>query len=100
MLAEPSSPQCFGGSESPCLISRPNSEGGTQGPALEALLKYDWENRWLNGPEYGHLLLHAEEYLRASIFHRFAPKTHPVSTYSDPQSELPLRAFRRPDLSG
>ena len=49
-------------------------------------IKFDWDNRWLNGEEYHHILTRAEEYLQASIIQKYPPKTHPGSTYSDPQS--------------
>ena len=99
MLAEPLNPQGMGGCVLRPVTGLPITEDGPQSASSEVLRKFDWESRWLNGAEYGHILLHAEEYLRASIMRRYAPKTHPLSTYADPQSELKRPSHRRVNVS-
>jgi len=50
----------------------------------ETPIKFDWENRWLKGEEYAHLLNHRRAYERAFGMIEFTPKTHPESIYNDP----------------
>jgi hypothetical protein len=62
--------------------------GGEEGISEEQSLaiKYDWENKWLKGDEYHHILIHADIYMKALKFEKYPPKTHPVTTYASPIS--------------
>lgn len=51
------------------------------------ITKFDWKNRWLNGEEYFHILTNADLYANAFSFSKYPPKTHPSSTYSNPESK-------------
>jgi hypothetical protein len=51
-------------------------------------VKFDWNNRWLNGEEYSHILANAELYMAAYSFRKYPQKTHPPSTYLNPESNL------------
>lgn len=52
------------------------------------VVKYNWENKWLKGDEYYHILTHAELYIKTFNFGKYPPKTHPPTTYSNPISTL------------
>jgi hypothetical protein len=49
-------------------------------------IRFDWENRWLKGEEYAHILERMENYCEAFSLKRFEPKTHPQSIYTAPES--------------
>lgn len=51
-------------------------------------VKFDWNNRWLNGEEYSHILLNAELYMTVHSFQKYPQKTHPQSTYLNPESNF------------
>jgi len=53
------------------------------------LILYDWKNKWLKGEEYYHILTHADLYCSALSFKKYAPKTHPPSTYTAPLGTTP-----------
>lgn len=53
-----------------------------------SLAKFDWKNRWLNGEEYYQILTNAELYASAFSFSKYPQKTHPSSTYTNPESTL------------
>jgi len=38
---------------------------------------FDWENRWLKGEEYAHILERMDRYCDTFNLSRFEPKTHP-----------------------
>jgi len=48
---------------------------------------FDWKNRWLKGEEYYYILTHADLYSSLFSFSIYPPKTHPQSTYLNPQSK-------------
>jgi len=48
--------------------------------------KYNWENKWLKGDEYYHILTHADQYIKTLNFGKYPPKTHPPTTYTSPIS--------------
>ena len=50
------------------------------------LVKFDWNNRWLNGEEYSYILSHAELYMASYSLQKYPQKTHPQSTYTNPES--------------
>ena len=49
-------------------------------------IRFDWENRWLKGEEYAHILERMDRYCEAFSLKRFEPKTHPQSIYNAPES--------------
>jgi len=61
-------------------------------------IKYDWENKWLKGDEYHHILTHADLYMKALKFEKYPPKTHPATTYASPISILMVNYFRRKSI--
>jgi hypothetical protein len=50
-------------------------------------IKFDWGNKWLKGEEYSHILRNADLYTSVYNFKRYPCKTHPKSTYLEPQSK-------------
>ena|SRR3569833_1485862 len=50
-------------------------------------IKFDWQNKWLKGEEYAHILHHMEEYCRVFSLQKFLPKNHPECIYVEPQSK-------------
>lgn len=60
--------------------------GQGKNSVAECAIKYDWENRWLNGPEYAYILSHAELYSATYSFPICLARTHPKSTYNNPKS--------------
>jgi len=57
---------------------------------LSQAIKYDWENRWLKGDEYYHILVHADLYIKSFKFAKYPPKVHPIETYTEPKSSITL----------
>ena len=51
-----------------------------------SLVKFDWENKWLKGEEYAHILKNSDNYTKAYNFKCFPSKTHPKSIYLSPIS--------------
>ncbi len=56
-------------------------------------IAFDWQNRWLRGDEYYHILSNAELYAATFDFRKFTPKTHPPSTYTAPEGLSPNKAI-------
>ena len=50
-------------------------------------LRFDWENKWLRGDQYAHMLNHLEEYGRHFGMPKLAEKQHPENIYLEPQSK-------------
>jgi hypothetical protein len=50
-------------------------------------IRFDWDNRWLRGEEYAHILNNIESYSKSYGLKCFEQKTHPESIYTDPQSK-------------
>jgi len=48
------------------------------------IIKFDWENKWLNGEEYKYMLTHADLYSKAFNLKTYPHKTHPSTTYTEP----------------
>lgn len=49
-------------------------------------IQFDWDNKWLKGDEYYHILTNAELYIKIFNFGKYPMKTHPSTTYSNPTS--------------
>ena len=55
------------------------------------IIKFDWENKWLKGEEYAHILKNSENYTKTYNFKCFPSKTHPKSIYLSPISIFLIR---------
>lgn len=44
-------------------------------------MHFDWENRWLKGHEYAHMLKNVERYSQKFGIQKYPPKTHPPEIY-------------------
>lgn len=51
-------------------------------------IQFDWQNRWLKGEEYAHILTRMEKYSETFDLMKFTQKTHPESIYIHPESNL------------
>ena len=51
-------------------------------------LRFDWENKWLRGDQYAHMLNHIDEYKEHFGMPKLAEKQHPENIYLEPQSKL------------
>ena len=54
----------------------------------EKPLRFDWENKWLRGDQYAHMLNHIDGYRAAFGMHKMAEKQHPENIYLEPESKL------------
>ena len=50
-------------------------------------LRFDWENKWLRGDQYAHMLNHIDAYKEAFGMEKLAEKQHPENIYLEPQSK-------------
>jgi len=57
-----------------------------------SVIKFDWENKWLKGCEYYHILTNADLYINLYNFEKYEIKTHPDAIYSNPISNIDTRA--------
>ncbi len=64
-----------------------------------ALIKFDWEHRWLKGEEYAHILNNMDSYCQNYQMLKFEQKTHPESIYTDPESKFFLFWILKRNLS-
>jgi len=51
-------------------------------------LKYDWENKWLKGEEYAHMLNNLDAYCKSFNLDKLSTKTHPPSIYTEPKNGM------------
>ena len=56
-------------------------------------LRFDWENKWLRGDQYAHMLNNIDDYGQAFGMPKLAEKQHPENIYLEPQSKLLTPAF-------
>jgi hypothetical protein len=56
-------------------------------------LRFDWENKWLRGDQYAHMLNNIDGYGQAFGMPKLAEKQHPENIYLEPQSKLLTPAF-------
>jgi len=64
-------------------------------------LRFDWENKWLRGDQYAHMLNNIDLYRDVFGMHKLAEKQHPENIYLEPLSKLLARFsqyFYLPDL--
>lgn len=52
-------------------------------------LRFDWENKWLRGDQYAHMLNNIDAYREAFGMHKMAEKQHPENIYLEPLSKSP-----------
>ena len=50
-------------------------------------LRFDWENRWLSGDQYAHMLNNIDVYQEYFNMPKLAEKQHPENIYLEPQSK-------------
>jgi len=50
--------------------------------------KFDWENKWLKGEEYAHILTNLDLYCKVFNLSKLSAKTHPPSIYTEPQNGM------------
>jgi hypothetical protein len=58
-------------------------------------IKMDWENRWLKGDEYAHIICHMEDYCHTFNLQKFNPKTHPLCIYTEPESKFSIITWQQ-----
>lgn len=54
---------------------------------MQRPLRFDWENKWLRGDQYAHMLNNIELYSRAFGMQRLGEKQHPENIYIQPESK-------------
>ena len=54
---------------------------------LNRPLRFDWENKWLRGDQYAHMLNNIDMYRTAFGMHKMAEKQHPENIYLEPISK-------------
>lgn len=52
-------------------------------------LRFDWENKWLRGDQYAHMLHNLDNYMRVFGMEKLAEKQHPENIYTQPISKYP-----------
>lgn len=57
------------------------------------IIQFDWDNKWLKGDEYYHILTNTELYIKTFNFGKHPMKTHPFATYSNPTSNFHVRSI-------
>ena len=50
-------------------------------------LRFDWENKWLRGDQYAHMLNRIDAYCAAFGMAKHAEKQHPENIYTQPESK-------------
>ena len=50
-------------------------------------MRFDWENKWLRGDQYAHMLLNIDEYRKQFGMLKLAEKQHPENIYVQPESK-------------
>jgi hypothetical protein len=53
-------------------------------------IRFDWENRWLRGDQYAHMLYNYDHYARVFGMQVLDEKMHPENIYTDPKSKFSL----------
>lgn len=56
--------------------------------SIEDAVKFDWENKWLKGEEYSHILNNIDLYCKVFNLSKLGTKTHPPSIYTEPQNGM------------
>lgn len=70
------------------------AEAPLRGARAEDVRSFPLESSWLSGEEYHHILSHVDAYCHFLGFKKYERKSHPLSIYTAPTSELasPRRA--------
>lgn len=50
-------------------------------------LRFDWENKWLRGDQYAHMLYNLDQYSSVFGMGKMSEKTHPENIYVQPESK-------------
>lgn len=50
-------------------------------------LRFDWENKWLRGDQYAHMLNNIDMYCRVFSMQKLGEKQHPENIYIQPESK-------------
>ena len=51
-------------------------------------LRFDWENKWLRGDQYAHMLNNIDSYCESfTDMEKLAEKQHPENIYTQPESK-------------
>ena len=50
-------------------------------------LRFDWENKWLRGDQYAHMLNNIDAYQAAFGMQKMREKQHPENIYVQPESK-------------
>jgi len=51
-------------------------------------MRFDWENKWLRGDQYAHMLLNINEYCKQFDMQKLGEKQHPENIYVQPESKF------------
>jgi hypothetical protein len=51
-------------------------------------IRFDWENKWLRGDQYAHMLHNIENYSDVFGMQMLAEKEHPQNIYIQPESKF------------
>lgn len=51
-------------------------------------IRFDWENKWLRGDQYAHMLYNLEAYSRVFGMPKLPEKEHPENIYIEPASKF------------
>ena len=51
-------------------------------------IRFDWENKWLRGDQYAHMLYNLDNYSAVFGMQKLGEKTHPENIYVQPESKL------------
>jgi len=50
-------------------------------------IRFDWENKWLRGDQYAHMLYNLDNYSSVFGMQKLGEKTHPENIYVEPKSK-------------
>ena len=53
-------------------------------------IRFDWENKWLRGDQYAHMLFNMSAYAATFNMEVLKEKTHPQNIYLKPESKSPI----------
>lgn len=53
-------------------------------------IRFDWENKWLRGDQYAHMLYNLDNYSQVFGMQKLAEKQHPENIYIQPESKSTL----------
>lgn len=56
-------------------------------------MHFDWENKWLRGDQYAHMLWNINKYCKVFQMEKLREKQHPENIYVQPKSKLSLNRY-------